>query len=300
MPTPEELSLGTLGITVTSHGNDPAEVKFDLPDGSSVTREIPAEGLLMKLGLGLGLSYVKGAPGAAEYVASAVHFDGSDLITIASVACTDNAFFSFSLWVKTATDQNFLTMWAVDPEGVQEPNYAYRAAGATRWRLADVAFSSELQADTSSLANAAWHHVLATAKCDLGAGLKIVKLYVDRVDVTTNIDDAGSAFNPETNGRAFSFGGVPGEGIVADFADVWIAPGVSLLTGSDIALATLNKFIDTNNKPVYLGSDGSLPTGTAPALFFSGNAAQFATNRGTGGAASTTGTLTNAATSPSD
>lgn len=68
VPTPEELSLGNLTITVTSHGDDPAEAKFDLPNGSSVTREIPAEGLAMKLGLGLGLSYVKGTAAGGGYV----------------------------------------------------------------------------------------------------------------------------------------------------------------------------------------------------------------------------------------
>jgi len=53
-------------------------------------------------------------------------------------------------------------------------------------------------------------------------------------------------------------------------------------------------------KPVDLGPNGSTPTGSAPSLFFSGNATSFATNQGTGGAFTLTSALTNATTSPSD
>ena len=42
-------------------------------------------------------------------------------------------------------------------------------------------------------------------------------------------------------------------------------------------------FISAGSKPVSLGSDGSTPTGTAPAVFLSGNATAFGTNKGTGG-----------------
>jgi len=64
--------------------------------------------------------------------------------------------------------------------------------------------------------------------------------------------------------------------------------------------ANRRKFIDAIGKPVFLGSDGSLPTGVAPAMFFSGDSTAFATNRGTGGPFTLTGSLTNASTSPSD
>jgi hypothetical protein len=78
-------------------------------------------------------------------------------------------------------------------------------------------------------------------------------------------------------------------------ADLWIAPGISLLDGSgDIPLATRRKFIDALGKPVFLGANGELATGTAPAVFLSGDASTFATNLGTGGAFATTGTLTDA------
>jgi hypothetical protein len=64
------------------------------------------------------------------------------------------------------------------------------------------------------------------------------------------------------------------------------------------------KFIDSNGKPVNLGSDGSLPLGVSPLVYLhldDGEAvANFATNRGTGGNFSITGTLDTASTSPTD
>lgn len=86
----------------------------------------------------------------------------------------------------------------------------------------------------------------------------------------------------------------------ADIADLYINFGETL----DISVeANERKFRDANGKPVDLGSDGSLPTGTAPIMFFradSGTPSSFATNRGTGGNMTITGTLTQASTSPSD
>ncbi len=83
--------------------------------------------------------------------------------------------------------------------------------------------------------------------------------------------------------------------MLGDMADVWVAPGVSLLDGAGlIPEATRRLFISATGKPVD-------PSGfPASAMLFSGNAASFGTNQGTGGAFTTTGTLTNSSSSPSD
>lgn len=64
------------------------------------------------------------------------------------------------------------------------------------------------------------------------------------------------------------------------------------------------KFISDTLKPVYLGATGELPTNAAPAVYLhldDGEAvANFATNRGTGGDFTITGTLDTGSTSPSD
>lgn len=84
-------------------------------------------------------------------------------------------------------------------------------------------------------------------------------------------------------------------------AEAYFAPGQYL----DFSLvANRRKFISVSGKPTHLGATGSLPTGTAPLVYQhidNGEAvANFATNRGTGGNFTITGTLDTASTSPSD
>jgi len=60
------------------------------------------------------------------------------------------------------------------------------------------------------------------------------------------------------------------------------------------------KFIDEDGKPVDLGVDGSLPTGTAPIDFQAGATVDWHTNKGTGGGMTENGALTDCGDSPSD
>ena len=83
-------------------------------------------------------------------------------------------------------------------------------------------------------------------------------------------------------------------------AELWFTP-----TYIDISVeANRRKFINSDGKPVNLGSDGSTPTGTAALVYQHLDdgeaAANFATNRGSGGAFTITGSLATGSTSPSD
>jgi hypothetical protein len=62
--------------------------------------------------------------------------------------------------------------------------------------------------------------------------------------------------------------------------------------------ANRRKFISAGLAPVDLGATGSLPTGTAPLVFFHGPTASWHTNDGTGGGTTLHGALTDAATNP--
>ena len=83
-------------------------------------------------------------------------------------------------------------------------------------------------------------------------------------------------------------------------AELYFAPGQYLDFSK---VSNRRKFINESGKPVHLGSDGSLPTGTAPAIYQhlddGETAANYATNAGTGGNFSVDGTLATASTSPS-
>lgn len=54
-------------------------------------------------------------------------------------------------------------------------------------------------------------------------------------------------------------------------------------------------FIDAGGNPVNLGTDGSLPTGSAPDIFLSGDTDTWHVNKGTSGGFTENGTLTTAA-----
>lgn len=87
-------------------------------------------------------------------------------------------------------------------------------------------------------------------------------------------------------------------GCMAEF--IW-APGQTL----DLSVAAnMAKLRDASGRPVDPGATGNLPSGTAPLVYLSvrsGDAATaFATNRGTGGNFTITGSLDLSSTSPSD
>ncbi len=83
-----------------------------------------------------------------------------------------------------------------------------------------------------------------------------------------------------------------------DCAELWISLGEYVDFSSASILAKFRNAI--TGKPVFsLGADGSLPTGTAPILYFNGGTSAWHTNKGTGGGFTENGTLTTATTSPS-
>lgn len=85
--------------------------------------------------------------------------------------------------------------------------------------------------------------------------------------------------------------GTAGRPTDLDLADLWV--GIGQLP--DFTSATVrDAFLPTVSK----GSNGSLPTGTAPGFFFSGATGTWHTNDGTSGGLALTGTLTTASAQP--
>lgn len=138
---------------------------------------------------------------------------------------------------------------------------------------------------------AGWHHLIMA--WDLASS--VGHLYVDGV----SDKNAGATL---TNGTlaysaadwavaSLTTGGSPFFGALAEY---YFAPGQYL----DISqAANLAKF-RANGRPVSLGTDGSLPTGTAPKIYLKNIYSSFQTNSGTGGNFSVTGTLTASADAP--
>ncbi len=236
------------------------------------------------------------AGGGGGYTASAVHFDGDAWLDIASLTATDNDKFSVAFWFKASPVQG-ADFFVTDPNGGYTTQTLWDT-GKIEVQLGNAAGDTYFILGTSGNPDATWHCLIASGETNHADGLKPGKLYLDDVDVTVPQDGVG-AFTMAFNGLEFVFGSDTfGSTIVGDIADVRIMPGVSLLVAGDIPEATRRLFIDANGKPV----DPATATATlgAPRILFSGDATGFATNQGTGGTFTLTGSLTNASTSPSD
>lgn len=230
--------------------------------------------------------------GSGAYHADAVHFDAVDSLDIASLTCTSNEFYSFSFWLTLGVTRN--QIYVADFEGNAWPSFDLTSGASP---FSGITFGESSGADNfycwvDQNVGAGWYHILGSFDAP-----GTFKCYINDIDKPLqDVLHAENAFDVLSNGFPFKLN----NGTLCDLADVWIAPGVSLLVDGDIPEVTRRKFISAAGKPVDLGADGSTPTGTAPAIFFSGDAAAFVTNRGTGGAFTLTGSLTDADSSPSD
>lgn len=234
------------------------------------------------------------------YTAQAVHFDGATWLINAALASSDNGTASCAYFFKNETAVlNSQTVWVSDPSGLDDQS-SYISQVALNGANSDYGTTGSDYVyihGGDAIAASTWYFLIESV--DLSGGSPVFRRYLGDVAQSPIIDVTGTPIGVlPFNGSPLYVGddGVGGASWVGDIANLWIAPGVSLLDGvGDIPLATRRKFIDGGGKPVYLGANGELPTGTAPAVFLSasaGNAASFATNRGTGGAFATTGTLT--------
>jgi hypothetical protein len=164
----------------------------------------------------------------------------------------------------------------------------------------DLRDSGEVQKigmETAAITPGNWTHFLASWDTDANAR----HLYVNDVSnavVTTFVSASTIAYASALNWTL----GDSSEQEVGPVGDLYFNSAEYL----DISNVThRRKFIDEYRRPVNLGSDGSTPTGTAPIVHLHLDdgqaAANFATNRGSGGNFTvSTGTLTTAAISHTD
>lgn len=260
--------------------------------GAGASLALPARAQLPLTGAGKGYG-----GGGGAYHADAVHFDGLTNVKTLSLTSTDNGFFCSSFWAKSAWN-NFFVVFLADPNTYNGPAMTGRPTGTMDYGVANQA--SIIASTTANPVPTGWANYIMAAQTDLPAGQKILKLYVNDIDVSNTFSDGGPSFNIATNGLEFWIGD-DGQGspFTGDLSDVRIFPGVNLLSGGDIPVANRRLFIDANGKPV----DPSVATaalGTSGAILLSGDSTSFGTNQGDGGTFTTTGTLTNASTSPSD
>ena len=232
----------------------------------------------------------------------AADFDGTNDYMLRGAGLTgaaDSKTGIFSCWYRIdgdpARQKNLLA--SNQPGFIVEQNQAedkiyiigYNASGSTLFGIG-----------TSVLGvSATWLHILSS--WDMASGTTHLYLNdvsdktVINVPVNDNIDYTRTNWAVSADTPTFS------QKVDGCLAELYFAPGQYL----DLSITeNRRKFISATGKPVHLGVDGSLPTGTAPIVYLhldNGEAvANFATNRGTGGNFTITGTLDTASTSPSD
>jgi hypothetical protein len=252
-----------------------------------------------------------GASAPSGYVAGAVHFAGSlhslgpTGINISSLSCgTDNGNFSFSFWANNLINgsNNSADLWQFDPAGAFSPWFGLTSGSHFHWEF-DTPGSTHIfngewgnNIPGGDFSTGVWSHFLGSAETNLsGAGAKKMMLYVNDALIAPDfIGQDSTAIIIALNTKRFLFGDDTfNAGPSFDCADLWFGPNIKLHDGTfTIPVATRRQFIDASGKPVN-------PTGwPASAVQFYGNATNFGTNHGTGGAATIIGTLTNAATHP--
>lgn len=269
----------------------------------------------MGLGLGLGPEQRRASGGGTPpYIIGASTFDGSTYLTNAAMAWTNTAYWSQVTWVflpsvvpgqyidvvDAGNDEQVATyvslQWEMDLHGVPLGSLINYAATY-------VAPNSFLSQYAPAPTPGVWLCKIETQ--DHSTSPPTGKVYLNGVDVTHT--EAGTAAGGgsilDLNGKSLTVGGYPARpdiSLIGSLAVLWMS-NQSLMTAGDIPPAMLAKFRNpATGKPVDLGADGSTPTGTAPGVYLTGGAATFATNLGTAGSFAVTGTLTNAASSPSD
>lgn len=207
-----------------------------------------------------------------------------------------------SFWIRfdgtTGVNQSIFTSFP--PAGPFSLSWIAGGAGTLTIVGRNTTGDIRLQFDTISTFSpgTTWYNILASWNLAVaGSG----RLYIN--DVSNRVDtvytDATIAYSNTTNwrfGASISAGNI----LNACLAEFYFATGQYL----DFSITTnRRKFISASGKPVHLGSDGSLPTGTAPLVYQHLAAAEapanFALNRATGGNFTITGTLTTGSTSPS-
>lgn len=224
------------------------------------------------------------------YVPYAVDFDGTnDYLTRGAdlTGISDGKVGNVSFWIRMqggdGVDNRIMATASTSPRFTIS-----RVGGNTLTVLARNSAGTTIlnMTSTASLVVASgWVNVMAS--WDLA--VPVAQLYFGNTSVKAGGSTETNDTIDYTQGE-WSFGAFPDGTFKCDayFSDVRFTT-----TFIDLSVASNRaKFRDPHGKPVYLGTGGNRNGLVTPLLFFSGPASGWATNKGTGGGFTTTGTLT--------
>lgn len=204
---------------------------------------------------------------------------------------TDSKQFTFSFWLRLdaiGITQSIIRSATALAGSTARTSIYIDAAGRVVVEAYNAAGTKILDQQSSPLTAGPLFHVLGSF--DLANASRRHLYVTDVSDIAVNITFTNDTIDftmPD-----WSIGDRPDGGaspLSGQLADVWFAPGVDY----DLTVeANRRKWIDADGNPVDLGADGSTPTGSAPAIFLSGDLYGWHSNKGYGEGFSPIGTLT--------
>ena len=233
---------------------------------------------------GITASKIQAGAPAPAYAPDAVVFDGNfDYLKRTSqlTGISDGSQGTISFWIHLNVSSLTDRLLYMLNENTQQTMAIHMSGGKFRVVLKQSDGTSlKVSIGDTALTTNTWHHVLAS--WDLSTTSKL-DVYIDDVShamtATTNLTGTIDYTAANVGIGANTAGGSKTDCDVADFY-------FNSTTYLDLSVeSNRRKFITSDKKPVDLGSDGSTPSGTAPVIYFTGNAATWnaGTNSGSGG-----------------
>jgi trimeric autotransporter adhesin len=218
----------------------------------------------------------------APYTAVPVSFDGTDWLLSSSLSgASDVVSGTISVWFRLAAAGQGTQRSILDSQA-SRVRLVYFSTNAGEIRFRDTAGADTIRATLPTVTDERWHHVILTTDGTAG------QCYFDDqprslVVAPTNVAIDWTLLN-------FSIGAtITGTALYnGDLAELWAS---NVYVGDLAVTANRRKFILADGTPPDLGSNGSIPTGSAPLIYNSGLTADWHTNKGTGGGFTLTGTL---------
>lgn len=239
-------------------------------------------------------------PTPCEITGDAVYFDGmlTSLYKLAPLGA-DSPFLTFSYWIKVFNPEfNLLskTVFGLLWPDASHPGFYYSESGLGVGSFGQLYLSNDGDTETQWVIAAGLNpfdqdrYVHIFGSIDASTNPVSGQVFRDEEDITDlSFSSAGGFIFPFSRWGLALPGVLPpinhsrDENRRSHWGDFWFAPGVLInFTNPDNRLLFHNITM-TGVAPKDLGPNGELPTGSPPAVFFSGGKADFSTNRGTAG-----------------
>lgn len=232
---------------------------------------------------------------AAGYTPQGVHFDGATWLLNSGLVSTDGGTVIFSVTFRV--DAGSPVFWVCDPEDTNLNGFYFGGEGDIYSFFGDGA-GNQIFSDNFNFDNSVWYNFIGSA--DVRRDTPVLCGYLNDIlvgqpPIVNGI--FGGLSDIKFNGLPLWVGNATGDFMVGDMVclRIWTAKS-ALDDGGDIPEATRRLFFDVDGN-VVAPAVANAEFGT-PAVWLDadpGDAASFATNRGTGGAFDLTGALTLAA-----